>query len=107
MNETNISSMSPVDKKIEPSIVLQPTNKPSSTSVQEKKGLEKTEVKQPVASSQTVNPLKDVELKFVRDSETNQMTVFVVDKASKSVLRSIPADELEKMNAGDLLEISA
>jgi uncharacterized FlaG/YvyC family protein len=48
-----------------------------------------------------------VELKFVKDKETNKITVFVVDKVSKHVLRSIPPEDFEKMKTGELLEISA
>jgi uncharacterized FlaG/YvyC family protein len=49
----------------------------------------------------------DVVLKFRVDDKTQAVTVFVVDRASDNVLRTIPADELGKMSAGDLLKIAA
>ena len=49
----------------------------------------------------------DVSLHFKVDDKTNDVTVFVVDKASKKVLRSIPASELAKLGAGDLLKLTA
>jgi len=58
-------------------------------------------------SGQVQHSMKDVELKFVQDKDTNKMMVFVVDKTSKHVLRSIPPEELDKLSAGDLMEIVA
>ena len=52
-------------------------------------------------------PISDVQLKFELNQETDQLTVFVVDKNSRSVIRTIPPEEISKMNVGDLLEIAA
>jgi uncharacterized FlaG/YvyC family protein len=41
------------------------------------------------------------------DEETQQLTVFLVDKATRRVIRSIPASELNKLQAGDLLKLTA
>jgi hypothetical protein len=49
----------------------------------------------------------DVCLKFRVDKDTNAITVFVVDRASDRVLRCIPPDELQKLNAGDLVKLVA
>jgi hypothetical protein len=48
-----------------------------------------------------------ITLHFRVNDETNELTVFVVDQESKRVLRSIPASELQKMKAGDLLKLTA
>jgi len=65
---------------------------------------------QPPAETKT-SPLpvtnNDVVLKFRVDEKTQAVTVFVVDRASDSVLRTVPADELQKMSAGDLLKMAA
>jgi hypothetical protein len=49
----------------------------------------------------------NVSIHFRVDDETNELTVFVVDQKSKRVLRSIPASELHKLQAGDLLKLTA
>ena len=52
-------------------------------------------------------PISDVQLKFELNQETDQLTVFVVDKNSRSVIRTIPPEEISKMDVGELLEIAA
>jgi hypothetical protein len=49
----------------------------------------------------------NVTIHFRVDDETKELTVFVVDQRSKRVLRSIPAGELNKLQAGDLLKLTA
>lgn len=53
------------------------------------------------------NNTAHIALQFRIDNQTNQLTVFVVDRASKRVLRSIPANELYELQAGDLLKLTA
>ena len=48
----------------------------------------------------------NVTIRFRVDSQTNQVTVFVVDRVSKRVLRSIPPEEVGKLLAGDLIELT-
>jgi uncharacterized FlaG/YvyC family protein len=48
----------------------------------------------------------DVSIRFRIDAETNQLTVFVIDRASRRVLRSIPASEFYKLQAGDLFKLT-
>ena len=49
----------------------------------------------------------NVSIHFRLDDKTNELTVFVVDRKTKRVLRSIPASELHKLQAGDLLKLTA
>lgn len=49
----------------------------------------------------------NVTIHFRVDDETKELTVFLVDQKSKRVLRSIPASELHKLKAGDLLKLAA
>lgn len=46
-------------------------------------------------------------LRFLVDEKTNELTVYVIDRQSKRVLRSIPAADLSKLKAGDLLKLTA
>lgn len=49
----------------------------------------------------------DVCLKFLVNDETKDITVYVVDRSSEEVIRTIPPEELENLNAGDLLKLAA
>ncbi len=58
------------------------------------------------ASAPLVGNASNVSLQFRVDAKTKDVTVFVVDRNSKKVLRSIPANELAKLSAGDLLSLT-
>jgi uncharacterized FlaG/YvyC family protein len=49
----------------------------------------------------------DVRLKFVVDSKTNDVTVLVLDKNSRQIIRTIPTDELKNLTRGDLVTVFA
>ncbi len=51
--------------------------------------------------------MSNVSIYFRIDDETEDVTVIVVDRQSKRVLRTIPACELQKMQAGELLKLTA
>lgn len=68
---------------------------------------EKTSERPPEQKTQLPVSQSDVVLKFQVNEDTNEITVFLVDRASKQVLRSIPPDEVTKLKAGDLLKLSA
>jgi hypothetical protein len=48
----------------------------------------------------------NVTIRFRVDHKTNNVTVFIVDRVSKRVLRSIPPEEVGKLQAGDLFELT-
>lgn len=50
--------------------------------------------------------LSNVSIYFRVDDETNDVTIFIIDRKSKKVLRSIPASELQKLQVGDLLKLT-
>lgn len=54
-----------------------------------------------------VKSVADIQLKFQVNEETKQVTVYVVDRESKRIIRSIPPDELNNLQAGDLVELLA
>jgi uncharacterized FlaG/YvyC family protein len=64
-------------------------------------------MKQVENESDQARSLSNVSIHFQVDDETQQLTVFLVDKASRRVIRSIPASELNKLQAGDLLKLTA
>lgn len=49
----------------------------------------------------------DVRLKFIVDSKTNDVTVLVLDKSSRQIIRTIPNDELKNLTRGDLVTVFA
>lgn len=58
-------------------------------------------------SRAVVNQMSDYHLKFKFDSDTNQVTVYILDRSTKEVVRTIPPEELSNLRAGDLLELFA
>jgi hypothetical protein len=48
----------------------------------------------------------NVSIHFRVDRQTNNITVFIVDRVTKRVLRSIPPEEVNKLQAGDILELT-
>jgi len=51
--------------------------------------------------------MADVFLKFRVDEKTRDVTVYVVDRASKQVVRTIPPKEMKNLKAGDLVSLLA
>ncbi len=49
--------------------------------------------------------LSNISIHFNVDEETNHLVVVVTERKSGRVIRTIPASELEKMQAGDLLKL--
>lgn len=52
-------------------------------------------------------PFTDVTLRFEIDSQTHDVTILILDKASQKVVRTIPPDEMERMDPGELLQLFA
>ena len=63
--------------------------------------------KQPEMASNQAGSVSNVSIHFRLDDKTNELTVFVIDRQTKRVLRSIPASELHKLQAGELLKLTA
>jgi uncharacterized FlaG/YvyC family protein len=51
------------------------------------------------------NPLSNVRLQFRIDEKTRDVTLLVLDKTTHKVLRTIPPEEMTKLEAGDLMEL--
>ncbi len=62
---------------------------------------------EPVPGSPPQPRNADVVLRFNVDRDTREVTVYVMDRASRQVLRTIPPDELNNLKAGDLIELLA
>ena len=51
--------------------------------------------------------LADVNLKFQVDPETQEVTVLILDRATRKVIRTIPAEEIKKIRPGELFDFSS
>ena len=69
------------------------------------KPAEKNPEKPPQGSIPITN--SDTFLKFMVDKKTNDVTVYIVDRATHKVMRSIPPTEVNNLRAGDLLKLLA
>ncbi len=80
------------------------TCKPEEAAAQPTAAAPEPEKKQ---ASLPITSTADVFLKFQVNDKTKDVTIYVVDRASKRIVRSIPPDEMNKLKAGDLLEMLA
>jgi uncharacterized FlaG/YvyC family protein len=110
MAENSVNPISSIDSESGVSRVLQMAQQhaeiEAARSVEQSKAVKKpTSENKPAASP--VKSVGDIQLKFQVNEETKQVTVYVVDRESKRVIRSIPPDELNNLQAGDLVELLA
>ncbi|PKO00789.1 MAG: hypothetical protein CVU42_02875 [Chloroflexi bacterium HGW-Chloroflexi-4] len=73
--------------------------------VQKERPTEQGKAAEQTASAPVLNG--DVRLKFIVDAKTNDVTVLVLDKSSRQIIRTIPTDELKNLTRGDLVTIFA
>ncbi|GAB4481826.1 MAG: hypothetical protein Kow0088_24330 [Anaerolineales bacterium] len=52
-------------------------------------------------------PLGDVTLRFEIDSQTHDVTILILDRASQKVVRTIPPEEMARLDPGELLQLFA
>jgi uncharacterized FlaG/YvyC family protein len=97
-----ISSVRPIDSNIITETQL-PVQVESAATPKQK---EKPQVQAERVPDQN-SSLSNISIHFRVDDKTNDVTVFLVDRISKKVLRSIPASEMQKLQAGDLLKLTA
>lgn len=55
--------------------------------------------------TQRRNPHSDIHLQFLVDNETKEVTVLILDRASRRVIRTIPPTELNNLKEGDLVSL--
>lgn len=54
-----------------------------------------------------IKNMTNISIHFDVDEDTKRLVVIVTDRDSGRILRTIPANELDKMQAGDLLKLKA
>jgi uncharacterized FlaG/YvyC family protein len=109
MNESSIKPIGSI-RPTEAGVSIKPLipNHPESALTQKTAVSEPEESIKPIEthSAQGESP-SNVSIHFRLNEETNELTVFVVDRQTKRVLRSIPTSELQKLQAGELLKLTA
>lgn len=51
------------------------------------------------------DPSRSLALRFRVDPDTHDVTVLLVDQATKKIVRSVPPEDLQKLNKGDLVQL--
>jgi uncharacterized FlaG/YvyC family protein len=106
----NPSSIQPIGsvQQTDTSALNKLTVAQTETSYQNRQPVAHAEKPQPQADVEAgnKNSLENVSIHFRVDDETNNVTIFLVDRQSKKVLRSIPSSELQKMQIGDILKLT-
>ena len=68
--------------------------------------VERTSKQNEVEKTQSNHPA-NISIHFNVDEETNRLVVIVSERESGRIIRTIPASEFEKLQAGDLLKLTA
>jgi uncharacterized FlaG/YvyC family protein len=93
-----------IDRQVEQAVQLQtaPQSKPAA---QPKQAEPRVEEKKTQEAKSSPIMTADVQLKFIVDGKSNNITVLVVDRANQRVIRAIPPEELNQFKEGDLLSL--
>jgi hypothetical protein len=59
---------------------------------------------QPASRPEKTSTL-EISLKYQIDEKTQDVTLLILDRASRKVIRSIPPEDMTKMDPGELLEL--
>ncbi|KPL84110.1 hypothetical protein SE15_02725 [Thermanaerothrix daxensis] len=62
----------------------------------------------PARGSGTFSPARssaEIALRFQVDPQTRQVTVFVLDKTHRHVIRTIPPEEMARLRAGEIIDL--
>lgn len=97
-NATTTAAEASQQEVVEQGKAVQPTEENTESDADEQ-----AEV-QDKASLPRQDKITDVFLKFQIDDQ-NELTIYVLDKSSGEVIRTIPAEEIARMSAGELVEL--
>ncbi len=115
MSDNMISTASSVDLSLaasqaEVASYVKASSSEKASNVENKEPVRSTEAKgntETSAEGNVVNPLSDFTLEFQVDESSKDVTVYILDRASHEVVRTIPPEELNNLNPGDLLQLFA
>ncbi len=109
MNQSSIKLISRVQSSESNTLSKTPPSVPSDTVSQTRLMVARQEKAQAETKNEIaeIDGLENVSIHFRVDDKTDNVTVFLVDRKTRKVLRSIPADELQKLQIADLLKLTA
>lgn len=109
MNATSIKPIGAVQSSEGslPSRMLTPDKPEASAQAQPSAVRQEKSQAETQAEGAAGGSLSNISILFRMDDKTNSFTIFLIDRKSRKVLRSIPASELRKMQIGDLLKLTA
>lgn len=119
MADNAISPISNIDSVVRANVQVnavanraQPVEQGASSSRASLNATAQEKVEKPEKSTETqeymlTGPDSSVSLKFRVDPDTHDISVFVLDRSTRQVVRTIPADEYKKLQASDLLKLLA
>jgi hypothetical protein len=61
----------------------------------------------PAEKEAPADSFRNIRLQFKIDPKTNDVTVLMVDVNARKVVRSIPAEELQRLDQGELVQMLA
>ena len=110
MSENSINPISSVQVTAVSGTLPKP--QPKTSQVKAKVAVEEASTqnnapKQAESFPEQIGNSSNISVHFRVNDDTNELTVFVVDRENKKVLRTIPSSEFSKLNAGDILELTA
>jgi uncharacterized FlaG/YvyC family protein len=77
------------------------------SSEEDKDARQKAAASQSAPTNQNLIQMADIRLRFQVDPKTNDVTVFLINRETHNVIRTIPPDELKNMPQGKLFEFFA
>lgn len=115
MSENALSNVARVEMDLAPRVLQAETNQnAAASSVKQPAAREESPAQGPAApkaqevkTDKSAKDMSEITLKFKIDEKTNQVTIYLLDRASHKVVRSIPPEEMQKMGPGELLELFA
>ena len=105
MNDTSIKPINSVQQSENSSAMLKALAQAQAEAAAQSRPPARTQI-EPQSGSSKMSSLDDVSIHFRVNDKTNDITIFLVDRKSRKVLRSIPASELQKLQIGDLLKLT-
>ncbi|HET9905628.1 MAG TPA: flagellar protein FlaG [Anaerolineales bacterium] len=105
MSENSINPIS----HVQPAAIggMPPKPQVVKTAVEEVSDSDKPPQQQTEHEPAPASSASNVSVHFRVNDDTHELTVFVVDRENKKILRTIPASEFSKLNAGDILQLTA
>jgi uncharacterized FlaG/YvyC family protein len=115
MSDNMISTASSVDLSLaasqaEVASYVKASSSEKTSNIESKEPARTTEAKAKAETSpeaNVINPLADFTLEFQVDESSKDVTVYILDRTSHEVVRTIPPEELNNLNPGDLLQLFA